>query len=68
MEEDQSHVFLAHSKGLGEWSPARQINSGTWNTFYPMLATDDLSLYVAWTERKGESSQILLQTLPLAGR
>ncbi len=68
VEEDQSHVFLAHSTGLGEWSPARQINSGTWNTFYPMLATDDLSLYVAWTERKGENSQILLQTLPLAGR
>ena len=68
VNEAQSHIFLAHrSAGKGEWSAIRQVSNGTWNTFYPMLTTDEKSLYVSWTERKGESSQIKLQTSPLAG-
>ena len=67
VKEDQSHIFLAHTTRQGEWSPVQQISEGTWNTFYPMLAADDKSLYVSWAERKGESSQIRLQALPLAG-
>ena len=68
VKEDKSRIFLAHrSASKGEWSPIYQVSGSTWNTFYPMLTTDDKSLYVSWTERKGESSQIRLQTSPLAG-
>lgn len=67
VKEDQSHIFLAHTTSQGEWSTIRQISEGTWNTFYPILAADDKSLYVSWAERKGESSQIRLQAIPLAG-
>ncbi len=66
--QDRTHIFLAHQRaGEEKWSPTYQVNGGTWNTFYPMLTTDQDSLYVSWTERKGESSQIRLQTSPLAG-
>ena len=54
VREDKSHIFLAHlSAGEGAWSPIYQVSGGTWNTFYPILTTDDKSLYVSWTERKG---------------
>ncbi|MEE2822373.1 MAG: sialidase family protein [Acidobacteriota bacterium] len=68
VKEDKSRIFLAHrSVSKGEWSPIYQVSGGTWSTFYPMLTTDDKSLYVSWTERNDESSQIRLQTSPLAG-
>ena len=68
VKQDNSRIFLAHRRaGEKEWSRIYQVSGGAWNTFYPMLTTDDNSLYVSWTERKGESSQIRLQTSPLAG-
>ena len=68
LKEDSSQVFLAYlSTGKGEWSPTYQITDGTWNTFYPMLTTDDKNLYISWTERKDEDSRVRLQTSPLVG-
>jgi hypothetical protein len=32
-----------------------------------VLTTDDSNLFIAWTERKGESSQVRLQTAQLVG-
>ena len=68
LKEDRSQVFLAYrSAGKGEWSPTYQITDGTWNTFYPILTTDDRNLYISWTERKDEDSRVRLQTSPLVG-
>ncbi len=68
LKEDRSQVFLAYlSAGKGEWSPTYQITDGTWNTFYPILTTDDKNLYISWTERKDEDSRVRLQTSPLVG-
>ena len=68
LKEDRAQVFLAYrSAGKGEWSPTYQITDGTWNTFYPILTTDDKNLYISWTERKDEDSRVRLQTSPLVG-
>ncbi len=68
LKEERSQVFLAHrSAGKGEWSPTYQITDGTWNTFYPILVTDDKNLYISWTERKDEGSRVRLQTSVLVG-
>jgi len=68
LKEDRSQVFLAYlSAGKEEWSPTYQITDGTWNTFYPILTTDDKNLYISWTERKDEDSRVQLQTSPLVG-
>ena len=69
LREDRTQVFLAHrSASKGGWSPTYQVTDGTWNTFYPMLTTDDENLYISWSERKGEDSRIQLQTSSLVGR
>jgi len=68
LKEDRPQVFLAYrSAGKGEWSPTYQITDGTWNTFYPILTTDDKNLYISWTERKDEESRVWLQRSSLVG-
>ncbi len=69
LKEDKSQqVFLAYrSAGKGEWSSPYQVTDGTWNSFYPILATDDRNLYISWTERKDEGSRVRLQTSSLVG-
>ena len=68
LKEDKVQVFLAYfGAGKGEWSPTHQVTDGAWNTFYPILTTDEENLYISWTERKDENSRIRLQTSSLVG-
>ena len=68
VKENNSQILLAYRDAdTGEWSPSYEVSDGTWNTFWPMLGTDDENLYVSWTERKGEESQVRLKTSPLVG-
>ena len=65
---NRSLIFLAHrDAGKGDWSQIYQVSDGTRNSSYPMLATDDENLYIAFTERKGEEAHVRLQTSALLG-
>ena len=66
IREERPQILLAHrSVGQGEWSPIYHASNTTWNAIYPMVTVDDKRLYVAWTEKKGEASQVKLRTAPL---
>ena len=68
IREERPQILLTHRlAGQQQWSPIDHASDTSWNAIYPMLTVDNEKLYVAWTERKGESSQIRLQTSPLAG-
>ncbi len=68
IREERPQILLAHrSVGQQEWSPIYQASDTSWNAIYPMLTVDDEKLYVAWTEKKGEASQVKLRTAPLVG-
>ncbi len=68
IREERPQILLAHrSVGKGEWSPIYHASDTTWNALYPLVTVDDERLYVAWTERKGEASQVKLRTAPLVG-
>jgi hypothetical protein len=68
VKENRSLIFLAHrDAGKGDWSQIYQVSDGTRNSSYPMLATDDENLYIAFTERKGEEAHVRLQTSALVG-
>ena len=66
IEENRPQIFLAHRSAVtGQWSPIHRVSDGAWNTVYPVVTVDEENLYVAWTERKGEDSQVRLRTAPL---
>ena len=51
----------------GEWSEHYELSDDTRNALFPVVVADDSNLYVSWTERKGETAQVKLQTIELAG-
>jgi hypothetical protein len=60
-------IFLAYLDAqTGEWSDYFELSDDTRHGFFPVLVADDSHLYVSWTERKGETSQVKLQTIDLA--
>ena len=71
LREAQLAPNVDRQRGIGagqeEWSPIYNASDTTWNALYPMVTVDDQRLYVAWTERKGEASQVKLRTAPLVG-
>jgi hypothetical protein len=68
IKDEKAHIFLAYrDTETGEWSEYHQLSDGTANALFPVLTTDDSNLFIAWTERKGESSQVRLQTAQLVG-
>ena len=63
IKDEKPQIFLAHRQADGEeWSQIYQLSDGTQNALYPMLAVDDGQLYVVWTEKKGETSQVKVRT------
>jgi hypothetical protein len=63
IQNEKPQIFLAHRQaGTAEWSPIEQLSDGTQNALYPMLAIDEDRLYVTWTEKKGETSQVKVRT------
>jgi hypothetical protein len=66
--EDRPQIFLAHlDQDTGEWSESYQVSDGTHNSILPMLAADGEAVYVAWTDKKGEDSQVKLRSATLSG-
>ena len=66
IKDEKAHIFLAYRDSeTGEWSEYHQLSDGTGNALFPVITTDDSNLYVAWTERKGETSQVKMQTAQL---
>ena len=66
--EDKPQIFLAHlDQDQGEWSESYQVSDGTHNSILPMLAADGENVYVAWTDKKGEDSQVMLRSAALLG-
>jgi hypothetical protein len=66
--EDKPQIFLAHlDQDQGEWSESYQVSDGTHNSILPMLAADGETVYVAWTDKKGEDSQVMLRSAALSG-
>ena len=60
-------IFLAYlDQDKGEWSESHQVSDGTNNSILPMLAAGGDEVYVAWTERKGETSKVRLRSATLA--
>jgi len=67
IQNEQRQIFLAHRRtGAAEWSEIEQLSDGTENALFPMLAVDEDRLYVTWTERKGETSQVKVRTALLS--
>jgi len=63
IRDEKAQIFLAHRQAdSAEWSPKEQLTDGTQNALYPMLAIDESRLYVTWTEKKGETSQVKVRT------
>jgi len=68
IEGQKPQIFLAHrSQGKTEWSYTHQVSDDSGNAVLPSLAVDAENVYVAWTEKKGESSQVKLRWAPLVG-
>ena len=66
--EDKPQIFLANlNQDSGEWSEAYQVSDGTRNSILPMLAADGENVFVAWTEKKGEDSQVKLRRASWVG-
>ncbi len=66
IKDEKAQIFLAYrDTETGEWSEYHQLSDGTSNALFPVLTTDDSNLYIAWTERKGEGSQVKMQTAQL---
>jgi hypothetical protein len=65
---DRPQIFLAYQdQGEGEWSESYQVSAGTHNSILPMLAAGGGDVYVAWTDKKGEASQVTLRSATLMG-
>lgn len=68
VKDEKVQIFLAYRDAqTGEWSQYHKLSDGTANAVFPVVTTDDTSLYVAWTERKGETSLTKLQTAEIGG-
>ena len=69
VKDEKVQIFLAYRDAqTGEWSQYHKLSDGTANAVFPVVTTDDTSLYVAWTERKGETSLTKLQTAEIGGK
>lgn len=65
--DNRPQIFLAHlDQDTGKWSKSHQVSDGTNNSILPMLAAGGDEVYVAWTERKGETSKVRLRSATLA--
>ena len=61
-------IFLAYrAAGDDAWSNAYQLSDGTKTSMLPSLATDGQTIYIAWTEKTGETSTVKVRTASLAG-
>jgi hypothetical protein len=70
LEGDQRRpqIFLAHrAPDETEWSERYLVSEGSATSMLPSLATDGSNVYVAWTEKSGESTQLKLRTTSLVG-
>ena len=66
--EDRPQIYLAHlDQDTGEWSEPSQLSDGTHNSILPMLAADGENVFVAWTDKKGEDSQVKLRSASWVG-
>jgi hypothetical protein len=66
--DERPQIFLAHlDQDKGEWSESYQVSDGTYNSILPMLAADGETVYVAWTDKKGEDSKVRLRSATLVG-
>jgi hypothetical protein len=66
IKDEKAQIFMAYLDAkTGEWSEYHQLSDGTANAMFPVVTTDDSNLYVAWTERKGETSLVKMQTAQL---
>ena len=66
MRDEKIQVFLAHRRpGSTGWSSHYQLSDGTRTAGFPVVISDGKTLYTAWTEREGESSQVKMRTAKL---
>ena len=64
--EGRSQIYLAHGKAAsGEWSEYHQLSDGKGNAVFPVIAVQGNTVYVAWTERRGEASLVQVRTVDL---
>jgi hypothetical protein len=66
---DRDPEAEGHNNGnafVARVNPDGQQLDDTRHGLFPVLVADDSHLYVSWTERKGETSQVKLQTIDLA--
>lgn len=67
VEDGKRRIFMAHRRvGSADWSPTEQLSDGAENALFPMLAVGQDRLYVTWTEKKGEASQVKIRTALLS--
>jgi len=65
--EENPQIFLAHRETDGStWSQIYRVSEGGKIAMLPTLAADSGRVYVAWTELKGESSEVKLRTASMA--
>ncbi len=70
LEGDQRkpQIFMAHrAPDATEWSERYLVSEGGITSMLPSLATDGTNIYVAWTEKNGETSTVKLRTASLVG-
>ena len=62
IEDERPQIFLAHrDRDANQWDRTYQVSDATSNAILPSLAVDAENVYIAWTERKGEGSQVKLR-------
>lgn len=66
--EQDPQIFIAHrASDDPTWSDVYQVSDGEEIAMLPTLAAESARVYVAWTELKGESSEVKLRTASLVG-
>ena len=66
IQDERFLVFLAYREvGDSGWSPYYQLSDGTRNAVFPVVVSDGKTLYLAWSERTGETSQVKVRTADL---
>lgn len=64
--EKRPQIYLAHGDAeSGEWSEYYQLSDGKRNALFPVIAVQGNTVYVAWTERRGEASLVQVRTVEL---
>jgi hypothetical protein len=65
--DENPQIFLAHrATDESTWSQVYQVSDGDKVAMLPTLAADSGRVYVAWTELRGESSEVKLRTASMA--